>query len=107
MALDALTSCSCNDDPEKDGCYRCLYQCRLGRKMELVSRDSAKSVLSELVKSLGQQEKVNTISDIYINPNFDSVLEQRCIECLKRLSGVGGLPMVTLVSDIVDRKVVV
>ena len=104
MALDALTSCSCNDDPEKDGCYRCLYQYRLGRSMELVSRDSAKSVLSELVGSLGQLEKVSTISDIYINPNFDSVLEQRFIESLKRLSGVGGLPTIKLVSDIVNGK---
>lgn len=23
-ALDALTTCACNQDPEKDGCYRCL-----------------------------------------------------------------------------------
>ncbi|WP_322996266.1 DEAD/DEAH box helicase [Castellaniella sp.] len=104
MALGALTSCSCNADPEKDGCYRCLYQYRLGRNMELVSRDSAKSVLSELVKSFGHLEQVKTISDIYINPNFDSVLEARFIESLKRLGGVGGLPTVKLVSDIVNGK---
>src|SRR5690606_16464957 len=104
MALEALNTCSCNADPEKDGCYRCLYQYRLGRNMELVSRDSAKAVLSELVKSLGQLEAVKTISDIYINPNFDSVLEARFIESLKRLGGVGTLPVVKLVSDIVNGK---
>lgn len=104
MALDALNTCACNADPEKDGCYRCLYQYRLGRSMELVSRDSAKAVLSELVSSLGQLEAVETISDIYINPNFDSVLEARFIESLKRLGGVGGLPVVKLVSDIVNGK---
>src|SRR5690606_13517176 len=82
----------------------CLYQYRLGRSMELVSRDSAKAVLSELVSSLGQLEAVETISDIYINPNFDSVLEARFIESLKRLGGVGGLPVVKLVSDIVNGK---
>jgi DEAD/DEAH box helicase domain-containing protein len=90
MALDALTGCSCNQDPEKDGCYRCLYQYRLGRSMELVSRDNAKAVLTELVASLPSLERVKTISDIYINPNFDSVLEARFIESLKKLSGVGG-----------------
>ncbi|WP_425259796.1 DEAD/DEAH box helicase [Rubrivivax sp. RP6-9] len=104
LALDALTSCSCNKDPEKDGCYRCLYQYRLGRSMELVSRDNAKAVLSELVGSLGSLERVKTISDIYINPNFDSVLEARFIESLKKLSGVGGLPAVKLVQDVVNGK---
>ncbi|PTR17227.1 DEAD/DEAH box helicase domain-containing protein [Nitrosospira sp. Nsp2] len=104
MALDALTTCSCNHDPEKDGCYRCLYQYRLGRNMELVSRDTAKSVMTDLVNSLGELERVKTISDIYINPNFDSVLEARFIESLKRLGGTGGLPVVKLVSDIVNGK---
>ena len=104
MALDALTGCSCNQDPEKDGCYRCLYQYRLGRSMELVSRDNAKAVLSELIDSLPALERVKTISDIYINPNFDSVLEARFIECLKKMSGVGGLPSVKLVQDVVHGK---
>ena len=104
MALEALTSCSCNQDPEKDGCYRCLYQYRLGRSMELVSRDNAKAVLTELVGSLGSLERVKTISEIYINPNFDSVLEARFIESLKKLSGVGGLPLVKLIQDVVNGK---
>lgn len=104
MALDAVTNCSCNADPEKDGCYRCLYQYRLGRSMELVSRDNAKAVLSELVGALSQLERVDTISDIYINPNFDSVLEARFIESLKHLSRVGGLPLVKLVQDVVHGK---
>lgn len=30
FALTELTTCSCNPDPEKDGCYRCVYQYRLG-----------------------------------------------------------------------------
>ncbi len=104
MALDAVTNCACNADPEKDGCYRCLYQYRLGRSMEQVSRDNAKAVLSDLVGALGQLQRVDTISDIFINPNFDSVLEARFIESLKRLGGVGGLPMVKLVQDVVNGK---
>jgi DEAD/DEAH box helicase domain-containing protein len=104
MALDALTNCSCNQDPEKDGCYRCLYQYRLGRSMELVSRDSAKDVLKDLVGSLASLERVKTISDIYINPNFDSVLEARFIEGLRKMSGKGGLPTVKLVQDVIYGK---
>lgn len=104
MALEAVSSCSCNDDPEKDGCYRCVYQYRLGRSMELVSRDMAKAVLGDLVNALDELERVDTISDIYINPNFDSVLEARFIESLKRLGGVGQIPPVKLVQDVVHGK---
>jgi DEAD/DEAH box helicase domain-containing protein len=104
MALDSLSKCSCNDDPEKDGCYRCVYQYRLGRNMNLVSRDRGKEVLAELVASLDQLEKVATISDIFINPNFDSVLESRFIESLRRMGGTLGLPPVKLIQDIVNGK---
>lgn len=104
MALQTIADCSCNDDPEKDGCYRCLYQYRLGRSMEQVSRDKAKAVLTELVGALDQLERVKTISEIFINPNFDSVLEARFIESLKRLGGVGAIPMVKLVQDVVNGK---
>jgi DEAD/DEAH box helicase domain-containing protein len=104
MALEAVKTCSCNDDPDKDGCYRCLYQYRLGRNMQQVSRDRSVEVLSELVSSLHQLVQVPSIGDIYINPNFDSVLEARFIESLKRMGGVGGLPRVKLVQDIVNGK---
>ena len=104
MALETINKCSCNEDPEKDGCYRCVYQYRLGRNMNLVSRDRGKEVLTELVASLDQLEKVATISDIFINPSFDSVLESRFIESLRRMGGASGLPPVKLVQDIVNGK---
>lgn len=104
MALQAVTTCACNQDPDKDGCYRCVYQYRLGRSMELVSRSMAKAVLTDLVEALDGLESVETISDIYINPNFDSVLESRFIESLKRLGGQGGIPPVKLVQDVVHGK---
>lgn len=104
MALETINKCSCNEDPEKDGCYRCVYQYRLGRNMNLVSRDRGKVVLTELVASLDQLEEVATISDIFINPNFDSVLESRFIESLRRMGGTLGLPPVKLVQDIVNGK---
>jgi len=104
LALAHLAACSCNADPEKDGCYRCVYQYRLGRAMALVSRDRARTILEQLVENLDQLERVASISDIYINPNFDSELEARFIESLRRLSGKGGLPFVKLVQDIVQGK---
>jgi DEAD/DEAH box helicase domain-containing protein len=104
LALTQLVGCPCNADPEKDGCYRCVYQYRLGRAMALVSRDRARAILEQLVGNLDQLEQVPSVSDIYINPNFDSELEAKFIECLRRLSGQEGLPFVTLVQDIVHGK---
>ena len=104
LALQSLNECSCNKDPEKDGCYRCLYQYRLGRMMELVSRERAKQVLEELVASLDHMEKVPTISDIYINPNFDSVLERTFLESLSKLNKANGMPKVRLVQEVVYSK---
>ena len=37
------------------GCYRCLYQYRLGRSMEKVSRDNAKAVLAEHGRKKGDK----------------------------------------------------
>lgn len=104
LALHHLAACTCNADPEKDGCYRCVYQYRLGRAMALVSRDRARAILEHLVENLDQLERVASIADIYINPNFDSELEARFIESLRRLSGQGSLPFVKLVQDIVQGK---
>ena len=104
QALEAITQCPCTLEAEKDGCYRCVYQYRQGRVMELVSRDRAREVLTELVSATDQLERVPTIADIFINPNFDSALEARFIEALRHLSGVEGLPTVKLVQDIVNGK---
>lgn len=104
LALKHLVDCPCNADPEKDGCYRCVYQYRLGRVMALVSRDRARAILEQLIGSLDQLERVPSVSDIYINPNFDSELEAKFIEGIRRLSGLAGLPFVTLVQEIVHGK---
>lgn len=104
LALDRVINCSCAADPEKDGCYRCLYQYRQGRAMAHVSRQRAQAILEQLVGSLDQLEKVTSVADIYVNPNFDSELESKFVESLRRISGKGGLPFVKLVQDIVKGK---
>jgi DEAD/DEAH box helicase domain-containing protein len=104
MALAQLSACICNTDPAKDGCYRCVYRHRLGRAMALVSRDRARLILEHLAENIDQMERIASIADIYINPNFDSELEAKFIESLPRLSGKGGLPHIKLVQDIVQGK---
>jgi DEAD/DEAH box helicase domain-containing protein len=72
--------------------------------MEFVSRDRARAILEELLAHTGELERVASVSDIYINPNFDSELESRFIEGVRRLSRVADLPAISLVQDIVQGK---
>ena len=110
QAFEAIQGCNCLSDPEKDGCYRCVYQYRQGRAMAQVSRRTAQAVLGDLVGSLDRLEKVKSISEIFINPQFDSVLESRFIESLRRLGGAKdlqgrqALPTVRVLQEVVQGK---
>ena len=85
LALDALQTCSCNEDSEKDGCYRCLYQYRLGRNMDRFSR-SAKAVLADLVGSCQFAAGRDHLRYLY-QPQFRFRLRGRFIESLKKMGG--------------------
>jgi DEAD/DEAH box helicase domain-containing protein len=104
LALEKLRTCACNSHPEKDGCYRCVYQHRLGKAMNLISRNRARDILESLSVSLDSLIEVKSVTDIYVNPNFDSELEARFIEGLRRLGGKEGLPRVELIQEIVRGK---
>ena len=104
LALEHIKACSCNTDPEKDGCYRCVYQYRLGRDMAHVSRDRAREILEAIEGNLDHLETVETVSKIDVNPHFDSELESKFIESLRRLGGKDRLPPVRIVQDIVHGK---
>ena len=104
LSLEKLKTCACNADPEKDGCYRCVYQHRLGKAMNRISRNRARDILESLSVCLDTLIEVKSVTDIYVNPNFDSELEARFIEGLRRLGGKEGLPRVELVQEIVRGK---
>ena len=84
QARDTMVSCSCNEDPEKDGCYQCLYAYRNSYGMETTSRDAAVTLLGEIIEAADKFESVKTISDIKVNPVLESELEARFIEAIKR-----------------------
>lgn len=110
QAYALIQSCPCQSDPDKDGCYRCVYQYRQGRAMAQVSRRVAAEVLGELVGSLDRLTRVASVSQILINPHFDSVLESRFVEALRRMGGAtdaqgkGVLPTVRVMQEVVQGK---
>ena len=109
-AYKLIQACPCQSDPDKDGCYRCVYQYRQGRAMAQVSRKTAAGVLGELVGSLDKLTRVASVSQILINPHFDSVLESRFVEALRRLGGArdaagnNALPTVRVMQEVVQGK---
>jgi len=101
-ALDVLTHCECRTDPEKDGCYRCLYAYRNSRDMPEISRREAITMLSQILEHRENVIPVDTVGSISINTLLDSELEKRFIEAIRRAKP-GGRP-VQLERDIVHGK---
>jgi DEAD/DEAH box helicase domain-containing protein len=84
LAYNALVSCSCNQDLNKDGCYRCLFAYRNSYNMEQTSRDTAIDLLSRILENRAQFIKIDTLKNVSVNALFDSELEARFIEALRR-----------------------
>lgn len=84
-ALAAMDTCECNHDPDKDGCYRCLFAYRNSHDREEISRRMAQKLLREILDHRGQLKPVDGLSKLKpVNPLFDSELEGRFVEALRR-----------------------
>jgi len=85
QALEVLRSCSCHQDPLKDGCYRCLFAYRSSYYMGETSRDTAVELLSESMSFRDRMVKTESLRNISMNAVFGSELEARFIEAFRRL----------------------
>lgn len=102
LALNILKSCPCNRDPDKDGCYQCLYAYRRSYHMSGTSRQTAVDMLSEILKYKEQLIRTDSLKDIQVNALFDSELEARFIEALRRVR-VNDIPA-KLIKEVVNGK---
>ncbi|MGC8490209.1 MAG: DEAD/DEAH box helicase [Syntrophobacteraceae bacterium] len=84
-ALEVLRSCRCQQEPEKDGCYRCLFAYRMNFDMANISRNAAILVLSEALRGRDALVETESVSKISVNALFDSELEARFIEAVRRV----------------------
>jgi DEAD/DEAH box helicase domain-containing protein len=85
LALDALNTCACNSDESKDGCYRCVYSYHNSYDRRSVSRRTAVKILTQVVAHETSLRQIKTITDVAApNSLFDSALERRFIEALRR-----------------------
>ena len=86
-AYDAVAHCSCASDPEKDGCYRCVYGAHDAANRANISRREAEGILREILPSLEKKlVVVGNVREIPENPG--NVLEAKFVEYLKRCSNL-------------------
>ena len=86
MALQKLRQCKCNREPEKDGCYRCLYAYRTRYHLPETSRDTAIALVSAIIEPESRLKRVDNLTSISINPLIESELEALFIEVLGLLA---------------------
>lgn len=85
-ALTKLENCTCGNDPQKDGCYHCLFAYRQSNQMGSISRKTAMSMIKSILSAKDKVEKITKLGSISVNALFDSELERRFIEAFSQRS---------------------
>lgn len=85
-ALETMEHCSCNDDPQKDGCYKCLYAYRQSQHIGEISRDSAIALLKAILSGKENRTEIKKLSQVDTNHLFDSELEREFVGAFEKLS---------------------
>lgn len=82
LALEAMENCSCASDPDKDGCYHCVYGYRQSNRINQISRRIAVDMLKQILSGRNSLEKISNIRQISVNTLLDSLLEAKFLEAL-------------------------
>jgi DEAD/DEAH box helicase domain-containing protein len=84
-ALEVLEQCSCKDDPQKDGCYHCLFAYRQSQNIGSISRSAAIRILRAILAGKENKTKIGKLGNIPVNSLFESELERRFIEAIAQM----------------------
>lgn len=84
-ALQKMEQCSCREDPQKDGCYHCLYAYRQSQNIGNISRSTAIHILKSILSGKDNLTKIEKLGNIPVNSLFDSELERRFVEAIAQM----------------------
>lgn len=84
-ALAVLEQCSCKNDPQKDGCYHCLYAYRQSQNIGNISRSTAIRILKSILSGKDNVTRIEKLGNIPVNSLFDSELERRFVEAIAQM----------------------
>ncbi|QKK03609.1 MAG: DEAD/DEAH box helicase [Pseudomonadota bacterium] len=88
QALEVLRDCACRENPDLDGCYRCILAWRESRHMKEISRSVAEDLLGKIVEARDRLEAIEHLNKVPINALLESELEQRFHDVLAHDSGL-------------------
>jgi DEAD/DEAH box helicase domain-containing protein len=84
-SLAVLEKCDCKDDPQKDGCYHCLYAYRQSQNIGQISRATAIRLLKQILSGKDNLQEIPKLGTVPVNGLFESELERRFIEALSQM----------------------
>lgn len=91
-AAEALRDCPCNQEPDRNGCFRCVkpYRARFGPGEP--ERDRARQLMETILQKWDSLTRTETgIDDSIRGALVESVLERRFLRALSELYGEGAL----------------
>ena len=86
LALETMEKCSCNDDPQRDGCYKCLFAYRQSQHIGEISRNTAINLLKAILSGKDNRVEIKKLAQVDTNHLFDSELERRFVGAFEKLS---------------------
>jgi DEAD/DEAH box helicase domain-containing protein len=84
-ALNVLENCTCKNDPQKDGCYHCLFAYRQSQSIGQISRITAIRLLNIILSGKNNVEEIPKLGNIPVNSLFESELERRFIKAIEQM----------------------
>lgn len=84
-ALEVLENCTCKNDPQKDGCYHCLFAYRQSQNIGQISRATAIRLLKLIMSGRTSLTEIPKLGNVPTNGLFESELERRFIEALAQM----------------------
>ena len=87
-ARDALRDCPCNQEPDRDGCFRCVKSYRSQFGAGEPDRDQAREMMETILQKWDSLRKTETgIDESIRSAPVESVLEKRLLRTLEKLYG--------------------
>ena len=102
LAFEVLKNCTCQNDANKDGCYRCLLAYRGRHDQHNTSRHAALELLKLILDNRQHLKRTKRLDAIRINRLLESELEGLFIEALRRTPD--GTPSRNVTHQVVNGK---
>lgn len=101
-ALTVLENCTCKNDPQKDGCYHCLYAYRQSQNIGQISRNTAVRLLKLILSGKSNVAEIPKLGHVPVNSLFESELERRFVEALTQMNSDSRRVIIT--KELVNNK---